>query len=331
MGDAWFWAMGGFLYLVLVKLSGEVVSGKVGMGTLYGSWFLLLGIGKIHSNIDNRDTNCPNCRKTDFYSTAIKIGNKNTPYHNTNPLFEAFEFCCLALGFFGDLFFVPLNGYLQDQAGEHERGRIIDASNLLTQLLGIFLIVLHSFFSNLLGLTSKQELLIILFASSIIGFFTLRSLLEDFFRALFHIFLRIFYRIKIFGMENFPMSGGCLLVSNHLSYADPVFIGAAFPRKIRYLAYTGLAKSRIMRLVFKLTETLTVSQERSLASIKKSVRKLNSGVPLCVFAEGGISRLGTLLPFMRGSILLAKQANVPIVPVHLDGVWGSIFSMKGSF
>ena len=114
------------------------------------------------------------------------------------------------------------------------------------------------------------------------------------------------------------MSGGCLLVSNHLSYADPVFIGAAFPRKIRYLAYTGLEKSRIMRLVFKLTETLTVSQERSLASIKKSVRKLNSGVPLCVFAEGGISRLGTLLPFMRGSILLAQQANVPIVPVHLD-------------
>ena len=33
LGDAWFWAVGGFFYLVLVKLSGEVVSGKVGMGT----------------------------------------------------------------------------------------------------------------------------------------------------------------------------------------------------------------------------------------------------------------------------------------------------------
>ena len=82
------------------------------------------------------------------------------------------------------------------------------------------------------------------------------------------------------------MSGGCLLVSNHLSYADPVFIGAAFPRKIRYLAYTGLEKSRIMRLVFKLTETLTVSQERSLASIKKSVRKLNSGSPSLCLCRG---------------------------------------------
>ena len=52
-------------------------------------------------------------------------------------------------------------------------------------------------------------------------------------------------------------------------------------------------------MVFKLTETPTVSQERSLASIKKSVRKLNSGVPLCVFAEGGISRLGTLCLYER--------------------------------
>ena len=329
MGDAWFWAMGGFLYLVFVKLSGEVVSGKVGMGTLYGSWFLLLGIGIMVGSIFVAYLNRGRIEIGLSAIGAIGIPFVYIGMYFTDPLFEAFEFCCLALGFFGALFFVPLNGYLQDQAGEHERGRIIAASNLLTQLSGIFLIVLHSFFSNVLALTSKQELLIILFASSIIGFFTLRSLLEDFFRALFHVFLRIFYRIKIFGMENFPMSGGCLLVSNHLSYADPVFIGAAFPRKIRYLAYTGLAKSRIMRLVFKLTETLTVSQERSLASIKKSVRKLNSGVPLCVFAEGGISRLGTLLPFMRGSILLAKQANVPIVPVHLDGVWGSIFSMKG--
>ena len=116
-------------------------------------------------------------------------------------------------------------------------------------------------------------------------------------------------------------------MSNHLSYADPVFIGAAFPRKIRYLAYTGLAKSRIMRLVFKLTETLTVSQERSLASIKKSVRKLNSGVPL-VFLLRRYFQTRNSFAFMRGSILLL-QANVPIVPVHLDGVWGSIFSMKG--
>ena len=61
-------------------------------------------------------------------------------------------------------------------------------------------------------------------------------------------------------------------------------------------------------------------------------QKLQDGLPLCVFAEGGISRTGSIFPFKRGALLLAKQAKVPIVPVHIDGVWGSIFSMeRGKF
>ena len=54
-----------------------------------------------------------------------------------------------------------------------------------------------------------------------------------------------------------------------------------------------------------------------------------AGTPLCLFAEGGISRIGITLPFMRGSILLAKSAKVPIIPTFLDGVWGSVFSNQG--
>ena len=113
------------------------------------------------------------------------------------------------------------------------------ASNLLTQLAGIFMILLHAYLSNIVGMSGKDGLLVIMLPAVIIGLLTVASLLEDFFRAWFHMLLRIFYRFSVFGMENFPKEGGCLLVSNHLSYADPVFIGAAFPRKVRYLAYSG--------------------------------------------------------------------------------------------
>ena len=51
-----------------------------------------------------------------------------------------------------------------------------------------------------------------------------------------------------------------------------------------------------------------------------SVQSLKDGTPICVFAEGGISRIGNQLPFMRGPIVLAQKANVPLVPVHLDGL-----------
>ena len=156
-----------------------------------------------------------------------------------DPLTRIFDGLCLSLGFFGALFFVPLNGYLQDKAAENERGRVLAASNLLTQLLGIVLVLVHAFFSNVLELSAKEELLVIFFPALLIGMVSMKFLLEDFFRVIFHILLKIFYRIKIEGMENFPAKGGCLLVSNHLSYADPVFIGAAFLGKLDILHIQG--------------------------------------------------------------------------------------------
>lgn len=327
-GDAWFWGVGSFFYLVLVKLSGEVVAGKVGMGSLYGYWFLLVGIGIMLGSLFVAYLNRGRIEIGLTPIGALAIPIIYLGLYLAEPMALTFDCCCLSLGFFGALFFVPLNGYLQDQAREEERGKILAASNLLTQLCGIGFILFHAYLSNVLKLSSKEELLVIMAPALVIGLMTVRHLFEDFCRAWFHMILKIFYRIKIVGMEKFPQ-GGCLIVSNHLSYADPVFIGAAFPRKVRYLAYDGLADSPFMNWVFRLTKTLTVSSEKSLDSLRLSVKRLKEGVPLCVFAEGGISRLGVLLPFMRGSVVLAKRARVPVIPVHLDGVWGSVFSMRG--
>ena len=192
-----------FFYLVLVKLSGEVVSGKVGMGTLYGYWFLFLVWVRCLEFISaylNRG-------RVEIGLSAIGALGMAIVFLClviSEPLNLLFDGLCLCLGFFGALFFVPLNGYLQDRAAENERGRVLAASNLLTQLSGILLVLVHAFLSNFLGLSAKEELLVIFFPALLIGVITLKFLLEDFFRALFHILLKIFYRIKIEGMENFP-------------------------------------------------------------------------------------------------------------------------------
>lgn len=329
LGDAWFWGVGSFFYLILVKMSGEVVDGEVGMGSLYGYWFLLVGLGIMLGSIFVAYINRGRIEIGLTPIGALGIPIIYLGLYFSDPLKSNFDYFCFGLGFFGALFFVPLNGYLQDRASEGNRGRILASSNLLTQLFGIILILFHSFLSNFLNLNSKQELLVIFVPALLIGLSIFKNLLEDFFRAWFHMVLRIFYRIQIDGMKNLPSSGGVLIVSNHLSYGDPVFIGAAFSRKVRYLAYSGLANSSLMRLVFRLTETVTVSPEKSLDSIRTSVRKLKEGLPLCVFAEGGISRTGTVFPFKRGILLIAKKAGVPILPVHVDGVWGSVLSFSG--
>ena len=194
LGDAWFWAVGGFFYLVLVKLSGEVVSGKVGMGTLYGYWFLLLGIGTMLGSL------CAaflNRGRVEIGLTVI--GGLGMPVvfmglAFLDPLTNYFDFLCLCLGIFGALFFVPLNGYLQDKAEKNERGRVLAASNLLTQLSGILLVLIHALLSNILKFSAKEELLIIFIPSLIIGILTMKFLFEDFNRVISLILQKTFYK-----------------------------------------------------------------------------------------------------------------------------------------
>src|SRR5262249_31704922 len=57
---------------------------------------------------------------------------------------------------------------------------------------------------------------------------------------------------------------------------------------------------------------------------------LEEGHLTCIFAEGQISRLGgATLGFKRGLEVILKDLDVPVIPVHLEGVWGSIFSFEG--
>ena len=176
LGDAWFWSVGGFFYLVIVKLSGEVVDGDVGLGALYGYWFLLLGLGIMGGSLFVAYLNRG---KIELGLTVI--GGLIMPVSLvilflSNPMGKVFDAGCLSLGFSGALFFVPLNGYLQDQSEEDRRGRVLAATNLFTQLSGIAFIFFHYFLSNYVGLSAKEELLVILIPSVLVGVITLRAL-----------------------------------------------------------------------------------------------------------------------------------------------------------
>ena len=56
---------------------------------------------------------------------------------------------------------------------------------------------------------------------------------------------------------------------------------------------------------------------------------MQAGHVVCIFAEGSISRTGNMLPFKRGFERIVEGLEVPVIPVYLDRVWGSIFSFKG--
>jgi 1-acyl-sn-glycerol-3-phosphate acyltransferase len=65
-----------------------------------------------------------------------------------------------------------------------------------------------------------------------------------------------------------------------------------------------------------------------IQSLRTASEAIRQGEVVCIFAEGSISRTGNMLPFKRGFERIIDGIEVPVIPVHLDQVWGSIFSFK---
>ena len=159
-------------------------------------------------------------------------------------------------------------------------------------------------------------------------------------RAVLATFVRLFYRVSIAGLENVPRAGGALLVANHVSFIDVILLAYAARRNVRYLIFEDLYSHPLVWPVAKAFRAIPVRADlpprEMLRALHAAGRAIEAGELLCVFAEGEITRLGTLLPFRKGfeRVMRAVAAErhrsgtydaAPIIPVNLD-VWGSIFS-----
>ena len=323
LGDAWFWAFGGFFFFVLVKWAAIV-----GDPERFGFWFGLLGVGIMLGSMISAYVGRGRVELGIVPLGALGIPVALVCLTLSDPMSTSFNVCCVLLGVGGAFFFVPLNAFLQDRAGEERRGRVVAASNLLTNLLSIAFIGVHAFLSNYLNLNPIEELWVMTVPAVLIAGFVWYLLPEEIFRIATRALTRIFYRLSVKGVENLPKKGGALILCNHVSYADPVMIGVSLPRYLQFIAFSGLAESWLVRFVFRLTSAIPVSPNRAKEAIVKSSEKLRSGDAICIFPEGGISRVGPLLGFKKGFELIARKGQAPVVPAYLDGVWGSIFSFS---
>jgi acyl-[acyl-carrier-protein]-phospholipid O-acyltransferase/long-chain-fatty-acid--[acyl-carrier-protein] ligase len=139
------------------------------------------------------------------------------------------------------------------------------------------------------------------------------------------------YRIQVVGAENIPQRGAALFVSNHVSFVDALLIGACMPRFVRFMLHRDYYDLKALNWFFRLMRSIPVSATNRrdiVESLKRARNELEKGHIVCIFAEGAISRTGHLLPFKRGFEKIVQGTQVPIIPVHLDQLWGSVFSFK---
>jgi acyl-[acyl-carrier-protein]-phospholipid O-acyltransferase / long-chain-fatty-acid--[acyl-carrier-protein] ligase len=229
------------------------------------------------------------------------------------------------------LFVVPLYAYIQQRSDAREKGRVVAANNFY-QTIGMLIASglmwlgytrLHLSAATMMLGFGVSLLLVTVYIVTVVPDYLVRFVLW--------LLTHSVFRIRINGQENVPFEGPALLVANHMSHVDGFLVGACVQRFIRFMVWKPYYDMRAFHWLLRRTYAIPVgsSPRDKIESIRAARRELAAGHIVCIFAEGAISRTGNMLPFKRGMEKIVDGTDVPIIPVHLDRLWGSIFSFAG--
>lgn len=143
-------------------------------------------------------------------------------------------------------------------------------------------------------------------------------------RLLFLGYLKVFHRYETHGLENVPREGGCILVSNHASFLDPIAAGCnIWSRPVYFMARDTLfIRSRFIKWWLSAVGTLPIDRTKGdIRALKGAIKLVQQGHLLCLFPEGTRTRDGRLQPLKAGIGFLIEKAGVPVVPVYLSGTF----------
>ncbi len=135
------------------------------------------------------------------------------------------------------------------------------------------------------------------------------------------IWLRLFYRFKIYGLFHFRPGSG-IIAGNHASFLDPPVISASCPEEVHFLAKESLFNIPVLGRLIRHLNSHPVSRDASDARTFRSiVELLESGKKVILFPEGQRTIDGALQPLQRGLSFLAYKARCGILPVYVDGTF----------
>ncbi|HYT22095.1 MAG TPA: acyl-[ACP]--phospholipid O-acyltransferase [Candidatus Polarisedimenticolia bacterium] len=238
-----------------------------------------------------------------------------------------------ALGFAGGFFVVPINALMQHRPEESHKGSIIAFANFLSFVGVIAASAIYSGATHYLHTGLASFFIWTAVMSLAATAYVINLLPDSLLRLLLWFATHTLYRLDVEGRENVPARGGALLTPNHVSMADAVLLIASIDRPIRFLMFRGSYEHPLVRPFAKIMGVIPIASDQGpremIHSLRLATDALKNGEIVCIFPEGQMTRIGQMLPFRRGMERIIKGVDVPIIPVNLDGVWGSIFSFAG--
>jgi 1-acyl-sn-glycerol-3-phosphate acyltransferase len=164
------------------------------------------------------------------------------------------------------------------------------------------------------------------------GLLALDKVFYAFVRTLFKIIFTLYNRLSIRGVERIPENKNVIVACNHCSNLDPLVIGVAFPRRLRYFAKEELFRSFLFGKIIRILGAVPVSRSDNNAAavaLKGFLKFLEEGSDVLIFPEGARSSDGKLQPLEGGVGLIANHSKAAILPVFIKGTYDAM--PPGSF
>ncbi len=328
-GLTYFWFLGALMQMDVLLLGKEVMHlSDLWVGILITFLAIGIGVGCMTAGRLSGDKVEPG---------LVPLGSIGMGVFSILTYYSTFSYpktaaALMMLGVSCGLFIVPLNALLQQKSGADEKGRLIATNNFINTAGILAASGVLWILSDWLHIPADK----IIFIFGLLTIFSTVLLLKMFpdflVRLILWMLTHTLYKIQIAGQEHVPLEGPALLVSNHVSFADGFLVGACLQRFIRFMIYRHFYEKKSLGWLLRLMHAIPVSDGNRrdvVDSIRKAREELAAGHVVCIFAEGAITRTGNLLPFKKGFEKIAEGLGAPVIPVHLDRVWGSILSFKG--
>ena len=241
-------------------------------------------------------------------------------------------FSLFMIGVFGGFYTVPLYALVQKRTEPKYRSRVIAANNMLNAffmvLSAVFAIVLFSF-----DIQIHELFLIIAILGALVSIYIYNRVPEFFIRFVIWMLSHTLYRVKHENIDNLPEEGGCIIVSNHISFFDALLLGGAFKRPVRFVMFEPIYNIPVLKQFFKAVGAIPINTQKAnpecFENAFKEIKKLlENGEVLCIFPEGKLTADGEIDEFKRGIERMVKETPTPVLPVAIQGLWGSMFSRK---
>jgi len=236
------------------------------------------------------------------------------------------------VGFFTSFFIVPLYALIQMRSDEDSRSRVIAANNIFNALFMVVSAILTIILLKA-GLNTTEILLFTAILNLVVSAYIFMLIPEFAMRFVIWILASTTYRLKYEGRELVPQNGSALIVCNHVSFIDWFVITAVCRRPVHFVMDHNVFKNPFLGWLFKLSKAIPIAPAKEDAAMKEKAfeiisARLKDDNLVCIFPEGKITYDGVINTFRPGVEKILARDAVPVIPMAIDGLWGSFFSRK---